>query len=149
MSLASRLVTKLSKLRCLVYSIWHTFFSSLFTVSMIVRFLRISLSCRFISEFFMFFLILVTRCRSSTNSISKSSWLMYPLSANSFPKSLCVNRLFLSGVLSSMYLPLAAHPFMVLCMCMRLIWQDTSDVESMMDMPVHLPRAHVCRNSRR
>ena len=37
---------------------------------------------------------------------------------------------------------LAVHPFMVLCECMRLIWELTRGVESMMDMPVHLPKVH-------
>ena len=41
------------------------------------------------------------------------------------------------------HFPLAAHPFMVLCCFSRLMWQDTRGVESMMDMPVHLPRAQV------
>jgi len=36
-------------------------------------------------------------------------------------------------------MPLAAQPFIVLCMCIRLMWHDTSGVESMMEMPVHLP----------
>ena len=45
--------------------------------------------------------------------------------------------------------PFAAHPFIVLWLCARLMWHDTSGVESMMDMPVHLPNAHVWRNSSR
>ena len=41
------------------------------------------------------------------------------------------------------HLPLAAQPFIALCMCIRLMWHDTSGVESMMEKPVHLPRAQV------
>ena len=41
------------------------------------------------------------------------------------------------------HLPLAAHPFTVSCICIRLMWHDTSGVESMMEMPVHLPKTQV------
>ena len=88
MSPAIRFVAKLSKERCLVCSIWHTFFSSSFTVSMTERFLSNNLSYRLIREFFMFFFILVTKCILSTKSISKRFWLIYPLSAKSFPNNL-------------------------------------------------------------
>ena len=103
MSPAKRLLAKLSIDRCLVCSIWHTFLSSSLTVSMTALFRSMILSYRFISEFFMFFLILVIRCMSSINNISKRSWLMYPLSANSFPKSRFVNVLFFKGSRSSQF----------------------------------------------
>lgn len=38
---------------------------------------------------------------------------------------------------------------MVLCSLSRLMWQEAGGVESMMDMPEHLPGAHVWRNSSR
>jgi len=117
MSPAMRFVTKLSTERCLVCSIWQTFLSSSLTVSMTDLFLSISLSFRSMSEFFMFFLILVTRCRSSTKSISKRSWLIYPLSAKSFPKSFAVKRLSFSGARSSTFPGVSCHldnlPFVV------------------------------------
>ena len=75
---AIRLEAKPSMLRCLVCSMWQTFLSSSLTVSMSALFRSRILSCRFMSEFFMFFLSLVTRCMSSMKSLSKSSWLMYP-----------------------------------------------------------------------
>lgn len=73
---ATRLVTKLSTERYLVCSMWQTFLSSSLMVSMSALFLSSILSYRFISEFFMFFLIFVTRCMSSTKRASKRSWLM-------------------------------------------------------------------------
>ena len=80
-----RLVAKLSIERCLVWSIWQIFFNSSLTVSIISLLLSISLSERFINEFFMFFLIFVTKCMSSANNCSKR--LMYPLSVKNFPNS--------------------------------------------------------------
>ena len=109
MSPTSRLVAKLSTERCLVCSIRQTFFSSSLMVSIIERLQSMSLSWRFISEFFMFFLIFVTKCKSSTKSLSKRSWLMYPLSAKSFPKSLSVNLLSFSGALSSTLPSVSVH----------------------------------------
>ncbi len=35
-------------------------------------------------------------------------------------------------------LSLCRSAFIVLCMCIRLMWHDTSGMESMMEMPVHL-----------
>ena len=107
---ANRLVAKLSADLCLVCSILHTFLSSSFTVSITERFLSRILSCRSVREFFMFFLIFVTRCMSSTKSFSKRFWLMYyPLSAKSFPKSFSVNSLSFSGALSSMFPGVSCH----------------------------------------
>ena len=37
------------------------------------------------------------------------------------------------------HFPFAAQPLMVLCCRSRLMWQEASGVESMMDMPEHLP----------
>ena len=109
MSPASRLVAKLSTDLCLVCPVWQTFFSSSLTVSISERFLNNILSCRLMSEFFMFFLILVTRCMSSTKSSSKRFWLMYPLSASSLPKSFLVNMASLSGSRSSTFLGVSIH----------------------------------------
>ena len=103
---AKRLVAKLSTDLCLVCSILHTFLSSSFTVSITERFLSRILSCRFIREFFMFFLIFVTRCMSSTKSFSKRFWLMYyPLSAKSFS----VNSLSFNGALLSTFPGVSCH----------------------------------------
>ena len=44
---------------------------------------------------------------------------------------------------------MAAHPLIVLWLRARLTWHEASGVESMIDTPVHLSRAHVWRNSRR
>ena len=109
MSPACRLVAKLLTERCLVCSIWQTFFSSSLTVSMTERFLSIILSCRLISEFFMFFLIFVIRCMSSTKSRLKRSWLTYPLSAKSFPNGLSANRLSFSDLRSSSLSAMSVH----------------------------------------
>ena len=112
---------KLSIERCLVCSMLQTFLSSSLTVSMRALFLSSILSYRFISEFFMFFLSLVTRCISSTKSVSKSSWLMYPLSANIFPKSLLVKSLSFKGSRSSTFPGVSVHcsisprSFMTMC----------------------------------
>ena len=76
---------------------------------------------RFISEFFMLFLSFVTRWMSSTKRDSKSSWLMYPLSANIFPKSLRVKSLSFSGSRSSVFPGVSVHwtisprSFMTMC----------------------------------
>ena len=112
---AIRFEAKLSIERCLVCSMLQTFLSSSLTVSMSALFLSSILSYRFISEFFMFFLSLVTRCMSSTKSVSKSSWLMYPLSAKSFPNSLCVNSLSFKGSRSSTFPGVSVH-----CMISRV-----------------------------
>ena len=106
---ATRLEANPSMLRCLVCSMWQTFLSSSLTVSTSALFLSRILSYRFMSEFFMFFLSLATRCMSSTKSISKSSWLMYPLSANIFPKSLCVKSLSFNGSRSSTFPGVSVH----------------------------------------
>ena len=73
MSPATRFEAKLSMHLCLVCSIWQTFLSSSLTVSTSALFLSRILSCRFMREFFMFFLSLVTRCMSSTKRVSNSS----------------------------------------------------------------------------
>lgn len=106
---ATRLEAKPSMLRCLVCSMWQTFLSSSLTVSTSALFLSRILSYRFMSEFFMFFLSLVTRCMSSMKRLSKSSWLMYPLSANIFPKSLCVKSLSFNGSRSSTFPGVSVH----------------------------------------
>ncbi len=118
---AIRLEAKPSMLRCLVCSMWQTFLSSSFTVSISVLFRSMILSCRFMSEFFMFFLSLITRCMSSMKRLSKSSWLMYPLSAKILPKSLCVKSLSFKGARSSTFLGVRVHcmisPRSLMTMC--------------------------------
>ena len=118
---ATRFDAKLSIERCLVCSMLQTFFNSSLTVSTSTLFLSSILSYRSISEFFMFFFIFVTRCMSSTKRFSKSSRLMYPLSANIFPKSLWVKSLFFNGSRSSAFLGVRAHciisPRSLITMC--------------------------------
>lgn len=106
---AIRLEAKPSMLRCLVCSMWQKFLSSSLTVSMSALFRSRILSCRFMSEFFMFFLSFVTRCMSSMKILSKSSWLMYPLSAKILPKSLCVKSLSFNGSRSSTFPGVSVH----------------------------------------
>ena len=121
MSPATRFEAKLSMHLCLVCSIWQTFLSSSLTVSTSALFLSRILSCRFMREFFMFFLSLVTRCMSSTKRVSNSSRLMYPLSAKSFPKSLCVKSLSFKGSRSSTFPGVSVHcmisPRSLMTMC--------------------------------
>lgn len=95
----------------------------------------------------------VTKCMSSMKSLSKSSYLMYPLSANISSNSHCVKSLSFKGSQSSkfpgvsvhciistrlfiticsldpynhpiVHLPLAAHPSIVLWLCARFILND-------------------------
>ena len=106
---AIRLEANPSMLRYLVCSMWQTFLSSSLTVSMSALLRSRILSCRFMSEFFMFFLSLVTRCMSSMKSFSKSYWLMYPLSAKIFPKSLCLKSLSFNGSRSSTFPGVCVH----------------------------------------
>lgn len=121
MSPATRFEAKLSMHLCLVCSIWQRFLSSSLTVSTRALFLSSILSCRFIREFFMFFFSLVTRCMSSTKSVSNSSWLMYPLSAKSFPNSLLVKSLSFNGSRSSVFPGVSVHcmisPRSLMTMC--------------------------------
>ena len=90
------------------------FLSSSLTVSMSALFRSMILSCWFMREFLMFFLSLVTRCMSSMKSLSKRSWLMYPLSARIFLKSLCVKSLSFNGSRSSTFQGVSVHCFLSL-----------------------------------
>lgn len=76
---AIRFDAKLSIERCLVCSMLPTFLSSPLTVSTSALFLIRILSYRFINEFFMFFLIFVTRWCRQQKGFQKSPGLCIPV----------------------------------------------------------------------
>ena len=76
---------KLSKVLCLECSTCAIFLSSSFTVSIMARFLRSSLSESDINAPFILLFNLVISCMPSTNNLLKRFLLIYPLSPTSFP----------------------------------------------------------------
>ncbi len=175
MSPAIILLRKLPKLLCLECSIWQMFLSSSLTVSITERFLSNILSEIVIKQFFILFLICVISCTPSTKSSLASSLPTYPLSPNSLPNILSKKRSCFKGSLSSSLawvmvkfkispcsfitiwslnpqnhpivdFPVLAMPLNTLFLLMRLFLHTLTGVESMNEIPVHLPRQQVFKN---
>ena len=81
------------------------FLSNSLIHSMMYLFLSMILSYIGISLFFMFAFRPCTRCMPWSNKVSKSSFLIYPLSANTFPYKTFVNTLHTRSSLSSTFAP--------------------------------------------
>lgn len=95
------LTIKLSKLLCLECSTCAMFFNSSFTVSIIARFRRSSLSETLIKAPFMLLLSFMIICIPSTNKCWKRFLPIYPLSATSLPYRNSINALYSNGFLLS------------------------------------------------
>ena len=157
-------------LRCLVCSMWQTFLSSSLTVSMSALFRIRILSCMFMRGVLHVHLEFCHKVYAvNEKPLEKLLAYVSPVDEYLSKEPVCevlvlqwftvvhVSRrerpLYYLVTVVYYYMQLepvepshhTAHPFIVLWLCARFILHDFNGVEFIMDIPVHLPNAHVMR----